>query len=127
MSLPGRSLLPETFLIDESVDQRIIRKLKPLDLNTILVSVVACGIPDNEVLNLAESHDAILITEDRDFGEWVFAHGRQGVSIIYLRYRNEELDAITKALRTVLSSPSQNLRGKFTVITPKKIRVRNIL
>ena len=90
--------MPETFLIDESVDQRIIRKLKPLDLNTILVSVVGCGIPDDEVLNLAELHDAILITEDRDFGEWVFSHGRQGVSIIYLRYRNEELEEITEAL-----------------------------
>ena len=118
--------MPETFLIDESVDQRIIRKLKPLDLNTILVSVVACGVSDDEVLKLAEMHDAILITEDRDFGEWIFAHGRQGVSIIYLRYRNEELEAITKALRTVLSNTSQNLRGKFIVITPKKIRIRDI-
>ena len=118
--------MPETFLIDESVDQRIIRKLKPLDLNTILVSVVACGISDDKVLKLAEVHDAILITEDRDFGEWVFAHGRQGVSIIYLRYRNEELEAITGALRTVLSSTSQNLRGKFIVMTPKKIRIRDI-
>ncbi len=118
--------MPETFLIDESVDQRIIRKLKPLDLKTILVSVVAGGIPDDEVLKLAEVHDAILITEDRDFGEWVFAHGRKGVSIIYLRYRNEELEAITEALRTVLVNTSQNLRGKFIVITPKKIRIRDI-
>ncbi|MGD2091403.1 MAG: DUF5615 family PIN-like protein, partial [Candidatus Aminicenantes bacterium] len=76
--------MPETFLLDESVDQRIIRKLKPLGLNTISVSVVACGIPDDEVLNLAELHDAILITEDRDFGDWIFAHGRQGVSIIQI-------------------------------------------
>jgi hypothetical protein len=50
-----------------------------------------------------------------------------GFWIIYLRYRNEELESIIEALRTVLSSPSQNLRGKFTVITPKKIRVREIL
>ena len=119
--------MPETFLIDESVDQRIIRKLKPLNLDTILVSVVASGISDNKVLKLAEAHDAILITEDRDFGEWVFAHGRQDVSIIYLRYRNEELEAITGALRTVLSSTSLNLKGKFIVITPKKIRIRDIL
>ena len=118
--------MPETFLVDESVDQRIIRKLKSLELNTILVSVVAGGIPDDEVLDLAESHDAILITEDRDFGEWVFAHGRKGVSIVYLRYKNDELEAITNALRKVLSSLSQNLRGKFTVITPQKIRVRDI-
>jgi predicted nuclease of predicted toxin-antitoxin system len=79
--------LPETFLIDESVDQRIIRKLKPLEMNTILVSVVACGISDDKVLKLTEVHDAILITEDRDFGRWVFAHGRQSVSIIYLGIR----------------------------------------
>ncbi len=118
--------MPETLLIDESVDQRIIRKLKPLGLDTILVSVVACGIQDDEVLNLAELHDAILVTEDRDYGEWVFAHGRQGVSIIYLRYKNEELEAITEAFRTVLTSHSKDLRGKFTVITPKKIRVRDI-
>lgn len=118
--------MPETFLIDESVDQRIIRKLKPLELNTILVSVVACGISDDEVLKLAEMHNAILITEDRDFGEWIFAHGWQGVSIIYLRYRNEELEAITEALRTVLSNTSHNLRGKFIVITPQKIRIRDI-
>lgn len=118
--------MPETFLIDESVDQRIIRKLKPLNLDTILVSVVSGGISDDKVLDLAEAHNAVLITEDRDFGEWVFAHGRQGISIIYLRYRNEELEEITGALKTVLSSASQNLRGKFIVITPRKIRVRSI-
>ena len=32
------------------------------------------GIQDKEVLELAKRHDALLLTEDSDFGEWVFTH-----------------------------------------------------
>ncbi len=45
------------------------------------------GISDKEVLNLAREFNAILITEDSDFGEWVFAHREKITGVIFLRYK----------------------------------------
>jgi len=69
----------------------------------------------------------MLLTEDSDFGEWIFAHGQKGVSVLYLRYAHHELREIVRALRMVLNNYEKCAVKRFTVITPKKIRMRDIL
>ena len=61
-------------LIDENVDFRIVKKLQNAGFKVILVSQNYKGISDIQVLELAKKFNAILVTEDSDFGEWVFAH-----------------------------------------------------
>ena len=113
-------------LIDESVDYRIVKKIKTLDVEINSVAMLAGGIPDNEVLELARQCDSILLTEDRDFGEWIFAHKQRNVSVVYLRYKVKDLEKIIDSLSRVLLEKGQNLYGKFVVITINKIRIREI-
>jgi predicted nuclease of predicted toxin-antitoxin system len=113
-------------LIDESVDYRIVKKIKAFDFEISSVAEFASGIPDNEVLELSRKHDSILLTEDRDFGEWVFAHKQRNVSVVYLRYKATDLDKIIDSLLKILLHKGQNLYGKFVVITINKIRIREI-
>jgi hypothetical protein len=40
------------------------------------------GISDRDVLSRAVEMNRILLTEDSDFGEWIFAHGELGGSYI---------------------------------------------
>jgi hypothetical protein len=57
------------------------------------------------------SNKQILLTEDKDFGEWVFAHKVSGLTIILLRYSKEESDGMIETL--IFSSKmsnSQNIR-----------------
>ncbi|MCP5103931.1 MAG: toxin-antitoxin system, toxin component [bacterium] len=119
--------MPLNLLIDESVDYRIVKGLKGLDLNIKSVAELSKGIPDNEVLELSRKVDSILVTEDRDFGEWVFAYQEKNVSVVYLRYKVQDLNKIIDSLIKVLSDRGQNLYGKFVVITINKIRTREIL
>jgi predicted nuclease of predicted toxin-antitoxin system len=123
-----KNLDPESgeLLIDESVDYRIVKKIKAFDVEINSVAELSGGIPGNEVLELSRQYNSILLTEDRDFGEWVFAHKERNVSVVYLRYKVEDLEKIIDSLSKVLLEKGQNLYGKFVVITINKIRIREI-
>lgn len=113
-------------LADESVDCRIVSNLKKEGFDTISIVKDYRGITDLEVLNLARKFDAILITEDSDFGEWVFAHKEKNVSVIFLRYKPKDINEISSALISIINKYGIELYSKFVVITVKKIRIREI-
>ena len=70
-------------LADESLDFRIVLKLREAGFETISVLKDYQGISDKKVLSLARQFNAILITEDSDFGEWVFAHKEKATGVIF--------------------------------------------
>lgn len=112
---------------DESVDYRIVTALIEDGFDVYAIVHECPGIVDSEVLARAAQRNSLLLTEDSDFGEWVFAHGRRGVSILYLRYGQSDLREIIRAVRLVLHNIADEEVNRFTVITPKKIRTRDIL
>ena len=61
-------------LADENVDYRIIKELRKKGFNVISVLDNYKGISDKEVLGQANKENSLLLTEDSDFGEWVFVH-----------------------------------------------------
>ncbi len=84
------------------------------------------GISDLEVLELSCSSQALLLTEDSDFGEWVFAHRQKTPGVIFLRYQAVETSDISRAILSVLEQYGSALYGKFVVITKNKLRMREI-
>ena len=56
-------------LIDESVDRQVVDKLRQDGLNVVYVSEMDPGISDDVVLSIANNMGALLVTEDKDFGE----------------------------------------------------------
>jgi predicted nuclease of predicted toxin-antitoxin system len=118
--------LPLNILADESLDFRIVTELKREGFNIISVLKDYRGSSDKKVLELARQYNAILITEDSDFGEWVFAHKEKGISVIFLRYKVDELKNIKGSLINLLNRCGDSLYGKFVVITVKKVRIREI-
>ena len=113
-------------LADESVDYRLVKKLAAERFEVISVLKEYSGVPDKEVLQLARKHKAILLTEDSDFGEWIFSHKYREVSVIFLRYKATESDIIYDSLLGVLKSLELSAYHKFIVITTKKVRIREI-
>lgn len=79
-------------IADESLDFRIVNKLKDAGFAVVSVLKDYQGKSDREVLDLAKQQGAILITEDKDFGEWIFAHKEKNVSVIFLRYKTKEME-----------------------------------
>jgi len=92
---------PVRFLADESCDFLVVKALRSAGYDVAAVSETSSGAPDEWVLGSANADRRILITEDRDFGEWVF--GR-----LY--------PLSTKTIDTFLISPRQvkmnGFRGK---------------
>lgn len=110
-------------LADEDVDCRIIKKLRDRGFVVISVLEECPGISDEDVLELAWKEKALLLTEDNDFGELIFAHKEKNNGVIFLRYDCKEIQDVSASLINVLSH-KDSLYEKFIVITVNKIRIR---
>jgi len=113
-------------LADESVDNRIVKRLRQENFEVISVLEECRSIPDKKVLEMAKEHHAILLTEDKDFGEWVFSYQERDVGIILLRYRPDDIERIFISLVLILNKYGDTLSNKFAVLKVKKIRIREI-
>jgi len=114
-----------TILADENIHSYIIQTLRDAEIKVISVSELSKGIKDEQVIGWALKMDYTILTEDKDFGEWVFAHHIQGLSVLFLRYFFQDYKIIAYSLRdfittTVLHPPV------FITITIKKIRIRQL-
>src|SRR5918996_2685963 len=74
------------FLLDQSTDARLGTYLRKLghDVTRIAADYPA-GLLDPKILSLARTEGRILITDDRDFGEWVFRFKLPHAGVIFLR------------------------------------------
>ena len=54
---------------DENLDLTVVKRLREAGHEVFAVVEMEPGIPDEAVLGLANSHGAMLVTEDKDFGE----------------------------------------------------------
>ena len=118
--------MPLKILADEDVDFRLIKNLRTKGFEVISVLKDYQGASDKEVLEIAKNREALLLTEDKDFGTWVFAHCEKCIGIIYLRYKAGEVETIFNSLHTTLVKYGNSLYNKFTVITPRKLRIREL-
>lgn len=115
------------FLLDQSTDARLIVYLRSHGHDaTRIAADYPGGLPDSEVLAIAVREDRILITDDRDFGELVFAQRQIHAGVIYLRL-GEYADLTTKTARLayILDHYGDQLT-QFLVVTLRSVRVRAI-
>ncbi len=113
-------------LADENIDKRTIELLKKEKCIIISISELYRGLKDSEVINIAKKEKAIIVTRDKDFGEWVYSFKEKDVGIILLRYYINEINEINNNLIKIIKEYKNELHKKFTVITNKKVRLRNI-
>ena len=113
-------------IADEDVNFHIVTALKNKAFDIISVLREYQGISDEKIIGLSKRFNALLLTEDSDFGHWVFAKKEKEISVIFLRYDSKDLVKITDSLIKVLNDYGASLYGKFVVITVNKIRIREI-
>jgi predicted nuclease of predicted toxin-antitoxin system len=58
-----------TIVADENIDFVLIKQLRQKKLHILSIREENSGINDIDVLEFAFQNDALLITEDKDFGE----------------------------------------------------------
>lgn len=119
--------MPINIIADENIDKAIIEHLRKLKFNIYSIFEKSHGISDLEIIKLANKNKSIVLTEDKDFGEWIFAHHEKSASVIFLRYNYKELHEIKQSLENVIFKFNDKLYNKFIVITKNRVRYRDIL
>jgi predicted nuclease of predicted toxin-antitoxin system len=112
-------------LADENIPFEMTASLRKEGFEVTSIYESARGVTDEQVIAMALKYDFLLLTEDKDFGEWVFAHHAKGLSVLFLRYSFDELQEIIHALIHLLKTQTLQ-RPFFATITTKKVRIRQL-
>ncbi len=113
-------------ITDENLHGFLVQALKDEGYEVKPVAAISQGAPDEAVIALAYDQSAILVTEDKDFGELVFAHQMAKVTVVFLRYRRAELSVIAQNLLRVINEYGLKEGRFFIVVNSTRIRVRSI-
>jgi predicted nuclease of predicted toxin-antitoxin system len=70
------------FVVDEGCDIAVAQALRSAGHDVVAVAEIAPRAADDRVLKFALDDRRILITEDKDFGELVFAQGQKNNGVI---------------------------------------------
>jgi predicted nuclease of predicted toxin-antitoxin system len=111
------------FLADESCDFAIVRALRAAGHEVLAVAEAAPSAGDPDVLRLALGERRILLTEDKDFGGFVFAHGHRAHAVLLLRYPRSVRGFIASEVVRLVAEQGDRLLGCFVVIRPGRIRI----
>lgn len=114
------------FLADESCDFLIVKTLRGASHDVLAISEINPRAEDSEVIRMAIREERILLTEDKDFGQLVFAHGQRSIGVIFLRYPHSKREKIAKDLEELVQQQPEKLMGCFIIVQPGRIRIRHI-
>jgi len=79
-----------------------------------------------EVLKQAVDQKRILLTEDKDFGEWVFAHKEEMYGVLFIRYPGNLRRNLGEMVRVLLTKHGAKLVKSFTVLELGRARIRKM-
>ena len=113
-----------SFLADESCDFSVIRALRSVGSSVKAIAELSPSLPDEEVLELAVAENRMLITEDKDFGEWVFAHQHAMTGVLLIRYPASMRSSMVAAVIDLIGGHAPELDGSFTFLEPGRARIR---
>jgi len=111
------------FLADESCDFGVVRTLRAANHDVIALSEISPRANDVDVMEFAVVEDRILLTEDKDFDQLVYAHGGKTVGVILLRYPTLARKRICDDVIKLVERYGESLTGTFVVMQPGRIRI----
>jgi predicted nuclease of predicted toxin-antitoxin system len=114
------------FLADESCDVAVVRAIREAGHDVTSVRDTMRGAPDRAVLDQALRERRLLLTEDKDFGELVFANGAPALGVLLLRYPTAARSRIVRRVIDFVTVRAAELDGAFVVIEPSRSRIRRL-
>jgi predicted nuclease of predicted toxin-antitoxin system len=112
------------FVADESVDNAIVARLRANGQDVDYVAEVAPSLSDDEVIDRANSQSALLVTEDKDFGELVYRLRRVHGGVVLVRLPGMSTSLKADIVAETVTDRGVELPKAFTVISPGLVRIR---
>jgi len=110
------------FLADENCDFSVVRALRAAGHDVLAVVELSPASEDLEVIKLALEGKRILLTEDKDFGQLVHAHGHKIHSVVFMRYPARVRKSLVRDIVRLAKIHGRKLAGCFVVVEPGRIR-----
>ena len=114
------------FLADACCDFNIVKALRKAGFRVDAIVEIAPSASDDEVMDMAIKGGSVLITEDKDFGQLVYASGHEAVGILLLRYNVSSRKRLLHELIQFIQKPGEDLTGVFVVAHPGRFRIRKL-
>ena len=110
------------FLADESCDFSVVRALRSADHDVLAIAEVSPREEDAAVMERAARGGRILLTEDKDFGQLVYAKMQKTGGVIFIRFPARVRRSLPATVVEVVRRRGQRLIGSFTVLQPGRVR-----
>jgi len=110
------------FLADESCDFRVVRALRAAGHDVLAIVEISPGAEDDVVVERATREGRIFVTEDRDFGQLVYAAAKPTQGVILLRFPSSARASLPAMVVEVATNYGEKLGERFTVVQPGRIR-----
>lgn len=81
-------------------------------------------LPDVDILSLAVTEHRILITMDKDSGEWVYHSGQPHAGVLLLRMEGATSAEKIVAIGPILTAHADKLANHFCVYQNRRLRVQ---
>ena len=112
--------------IDENVENYWVELLLKKGYEVYSIREKHQGISDLQIIEIVKKHQGILLTEDKDFGELVFAYGITNITVVFLRYDQPQYHQIEKKLLISIEEYYKKPGHYFITVTQQKIRLRKL-
>ena len=112
-------------IADENISVQVVERLRQYGHN-VRYTAQGLGIDDRIVLELANQQKTLILTDDKDFGELVIRHRQQSSGVMLVRLPG--LHPLQKAeiVADVIEQYGDQLINALCVVTPQKVRIRNL-
>jgi len=110
------------FLADVNIEKQIVEFLRKSGFDILWIPDYNPLMSDEELLDLVANEDRILITNDKDFGYFIFLQKKPVNGLILFRIKGQSIEKKLANLEELLNYYKDKISKYFIVITEKKIR-----
>lgn len=110
---------------DENIDRGIVERLRRDGHVVHWIAEVSPSVSDEDVLRRAADGGAVLLTEDKDFGELVYRRGLSHAGVLLVRLEGLENAAKAEVVAQAVRDNEAGLPGAFAVLSADSIRLRH--
>ena len=112
------------FIADVNIEKVLVDFLREQGFDVLWIPDYNCHMKDDELLNLANKENRILITNDTDFGEFVFLQKKLTMGIVLIRVKGQEVNKKLRSLSKLIKFYPNKIENHFVVISDRRIRFR---
>jgi predicted nuclease of predicted toxin-antitoxin system len=101
----------------------VVRALRGAGYDVLAIAEISPRADDTDVIDIALRAGRILLTEDKDFGQLVYASAHQSAGVILLRFSAPARATLVQSVLGLVDRFGARLVGAFVVAQPGRIRI----